>query len=67
MAQFDSFSRELCKMVEPQTKHEDEGKFHCCVGNKSFKAESFMKKHVSNKHSELFKPLEEVSTLYSVP
>ena len=55
--------RELSKAVEPHIKQEDEGKFRCKTCSKLFKATSFVEKHVSNKHPELVKQLDEVCRL----
>ena len=52
--------RELAKAVEPLVKQEDEGKFRCKTCSKLFKATSFVEKHVTNKHAELIKQLDEV-------
>jgi len=51
---------ELSKAVEPHIKQEDEGKFRCKTCQKLFKATSFVEKHISNKHPELIKVLDEV-------
>jgi hypothetical protein len=56
-------SRELAKVAEPFVKQEDEGKFRCKTCQKLFKATSFVEKHIANKHSELVKPLDDVSAL----
>lgn len=58
-----SFIRELSKAVEPYLKQEDEGKFRCKTCQKLFKATAFVEKHIANKHPELVKQLDEVSTL----
>ncbi len=55
--------RELAKVAEPFIKQEDEGKFRCKTCQKLFKATSFVEKHIANKHPELVKPLDDVSTL----
>ncbi|KAJ2918266.1 hypothetical protein MD484_g2187, partial [Candolleomyces efflorescens] len=55
-----SYEEELTKVVEPHIKQEDEGKFRCKTCQKLFKATSFVEKHISNKHPELVKPLDEV-------
>ncbi|KIJ26976.1 hypothetical protein M422DRAFT_55259 [Sphaerobolus stellatus SS14] len=55
-----SFEEELHKAVEPFVKQEDEGKYRCKTCNKLFKASAFVEKHVSNKHSELLKSLDDV-------
>jgi hypothetical protein len=54
--------RELTKTVEPFIKQEDEGKFRCKTCQKLFKATSFVEKHIANKHPELVKPLDDVSS-----
>ena len=54
---------ELAKVAEPFIKQEDEGKFRCKTCQKLFKATSFVEKHIANKHSELVKPLDDVSAL----
>ena len=56
-------NRELSKACEQHIKQEDEGKFRCKTCQKLFKATSFVEKHISNKHPELVKHLEEVSFL----
>lgn len=56
-----SLPRELSKSCEPHLKREDEGKFRCSVCTKLFKAESFVEKHIANKHPELVTNLAEVS------
>ncbi len=55
--------RELSKVAEPYIKQEDEGKFRCKTCQKLFKATSFVEKHIANKHPELVKSLDDVSTL----
>lgn len=55
------YYRELSKVVEPYIKQEDEGKFRCKTCQKLFKATSFVEKHIANKHSDLVKPLDDVS------
>ncbi|KAJ2923984.1 hypothetical protein H1R20_g13116, partial [Candolleomyces eurysporus] len=55
-----SYDEELTKAVEPHIKQEDEGKFRCKTCQKLFKATSFVEKHISNKHGELVKSLDEV-------
>ena len=57
------FTRELSKAVEPYLKQEDEGKFRCKTCQKLFKATAFVEKHIANKHPELVRQLDEVSTL----
>ncbi|KAG8903976.1 hypothetical protein FRB99_002455 [Tulasnella sp. 403] len=52
--------KELAKICEPHVKREDEGKFRCNLCSKLFKAESFVEKHISNKHSEVVTALAEV-------
>lgn len=52
--------RELSRACEQFIKQEDEGKFRCKTCQKLFKATSFVEKHISNKHPELVKLLEEV-------
>ena len=59
---FKSIPRELAKVAEPYIKQEDEGKFRCKTCQKLFKATSFVEKHIANKHSELVKSLDDVST-----
>ncbi|KAG8855881.1 hypothetical protein FRB96_006703 [Tulasnella sp. 330] len=51
--------KELSKACEPHLKREDEGKFRCSVCTKLFKAESFVEKHIANKHPELVTSLAE--------
>ena len=58
-----SIPSELAKVAEPFIKQEDEGKFRCKTCQKLFKATSFVEKHIANKHSELVKPLDDVSAL----
>ena len=58
-----SIIRELSKAVEPYLKQEDEGKFRCKTCQKLFKATAFVEKHIANKHPELVKQLDEVSSL----
>jgi hypothetical protein len=57
------FIRELSKAVGPYLKQEDEGKFRCKTCQKLFKATAFVEKHIANKHPELVRQLDEVSTL----
>ena len=59
-------TRELSKAAEPHIKQEDEGKFRCKTCQKLFKATSFVEKHIANKHPELVKHLEEVSTVSKI-
>lgn len=53
---------ELARAVEEHVKQEDEGKFRCKSCAKLFKATTFVEKHIANKHPELVKQLDEVST-----
>ncbi|EIN10253.1 hypothetical protein PUNSTDRAFT_84168 [Punctularia strigosozonata HHB-11173 SS5] len=55
-----SYDEELSKAVEPYIKQEDESKFRCKTCQKLFKATSFVEKHISNKHPELIKHLDEI-------
>ena len=57
--------RELSRACEQFIKQEDEGKFRCKTCQKLFKATSFVEKHISNKHPELVKHLEEVRYSFS--
>lgn len=47
--------------MEPHIKQEEEGKFRCRTCTKLFKAASFVEKHISNKHPELIKQIDDVS------
>ena len=58
--------RELSRACEQFIKQEDEGKFRCKTCQKLFKATSFVEKHIANKHADLIKHLDEVSSILTL-
>ncbi|KAG8981608.1 hypothetical protein FRB90_007135, partial [Tulasnella sp. 427] len=53
-------AKETKRLCEPHIKREDEGKFRCIDCTKLFKAEAFVEKHITNKHSEVTQSLDDL-------